>query len=273
MKSDVNKKNKRKYYLTAYLLGGQALPLKKAGKLRPWMEQTPKRSAFRCLPLLMANQAGWMILNKNEFRAKWDGGMQRSSIKIQTTEGEAPCGVYSHFGSGVLSWHPGCLFVTSPGFNLRVRGPVNWPKDGIYALEGIVETDWAPMTFTMNWKFTRRNQWVYWGKGEPFCMLLPERRHQLEQFRVEGRPLSDEPKLGAAHVKWMKHRAAFLKASSSGKLKEPEKLWQKHYFSGKNMEGVQFADHQTNLNLCDFAPGAHGGEASARCPVLAHAQT
>ena len=35
-----------------------------------------------------------------------------------------------------------------------VRGPTNSPKDGIAALDGIIETDWAHSTFTMNWRFT-----------------------------------------------------------------------------------------------------------------------
>ena len=37
-----------------------------------------------------------------------------------------------------------------------VTGPFNQPKDAIQPLTAIVETDWAPFTFTMNWKFTRR---------------------------------------------------------------------------------------------------------------------
>ena len=36
-----------------------------------------------------------------------------------------------------------------------VQGPINRPKDGIAALPGIIETDWSPYSFTMNWMFTR----------------------------------------------------------------------------------------------------------------------
>jgi len=34
-------------------------------------------------------------------------------------------------------------------------GPPNWPKDGVYPLSGLVETDWLPFPFTMNWQMTR----------------------------------------------------------------------------------------------------------------------
>ena len=63
--------------------------------------------------------------------------------------------VSSNFGYGIVTWYLPYLFRTSPGYNLWVRGPVNSPKDGIVPLEGLVETDWAEATFTVNWKITR----------------------------------------------------------------------------------------------------------------------
>jgi Family of unknown function (DUF6065) len=37
------------------------------------MAATPAGVAQRCLPLLIANQAGWFILNRYPMRATWDG--------------------------------------------------------------------------------------------------------------------------------------------------------------------------------------------------------
>ena len=62
----------------------------------------------------------------------------------------------SAFGEGVLTFHINGLFRTPPGWNLWVGGSPNSPKDGIYPLTGVIETDWSPYTFTMNWRFTRR---------------------------------------------------------------------------------------------------------------------
>jgi Family of unknown function (DUF6065) len=53
--------------------------------------------------------------------------------------------------AGWLIQIPTRVFRTPPGCNLYVRGPANSPKDGIAALEGIIETDWSEATFTMNW--------------------------------------------------------------------------------------------------------------------------
>ena len=40
---------------------------------REWMEQTPSKGANRCLPLVIANQAGWVLRCPGRFKARWDG--------------------------------------------------------------------------------------------------------------------------------------------------------------------------------------------------------
>ena len=54
-----------------------------------------------------------------------------------------------------------------------MQGPINRPKDGIAALSGIIETDWSPYSFTMNWIFTRPDTPVRFEKGEPYCYIFP----------------------------------------------------------------------------------------------------
>ena len=102
------------------------------------------------------------------------------------------------FGYGVLTWTIPYLFRTDPGWNLLARGPANLPQDGVSALEGLVETDWATATFTMNWKMTRPGLPVRFEAGEPFCQIVPQRRHELEAFRPQKASLTDEQRARAA---------------------------------------------------------------------------
>ena len=82
-----------------------------------------------------------------------------------------------------------------PGFDLIAQGPVNRPKDGISPLSEIIETDWAPYTFTMNWAFTRKGVPVHFKAGEPYCHIIPVRRGEIETFEPELRPISEQPEL------------------------------------------------------------------------------
>lgn len=81
----------------------------------------------------------------------------------------------SHFGVGVLTFHVNAVITTPPGVAIYATGPANNPKHGISPLSGIIETDWLPFTFTMNWRMTVKNEWVYFEKDEPFCLFYPIR--------------------------------------------------------------------------------------------------
>jgi hypothetical protein len=227
---------------------------------RDWMDTSYNRSAYRCLPLLIANQAGWMILNPSAVRFKWDGAPNLDAIEIErwvdlTMSSEAMQDYLfpsSHFGSGVITWTLPFLFRTPPGYNLLARGPANHPKDGAAPLEGIIETDWTPATFTMNWKITRTNEWITFAKGEPICMIVPQRRHELEEFIPEIRLISDNPDLHAANQQWCTSRDQF-----NEQFKNDPTGWEKHYFQGTSPDGTTAPDHQTRLHLREFRRRVH----------------
>src|SRR5437762_11070709 len=126
---------------------------------------------YRCLPLVVANQYGWEILSTHHVRASWDGTSKAKGLCVENLCGDGPLHCYSHFGEGVLTFQIPFLFKTPDGWNLMVRSPTNSPKDGIAALDGIIETDWAHSTFTMNWRFTRACT-VEFAIGEPICLFF-----------------------------------------------------------------------------------------------------
>ena len=238
--------------LVAYLLNESGPPLVCGPTSRAWMDATDERFAYRCLPMLIANQAGWLVLNECPFEAVWNGGRDPSAVEIRYLGEGANSSVTSHFGEGIITWHIPYLFRTPEGYNLLVRGPSNWPKDGVYALEGLVESDWSPATFTMNWKLTRPDLRVRVDKGEPICMLVPQRRGELEAFQPRLHELQSHPELEAGFKSWSESRSRFL---GSLKQRDPEAAgpkWQKHYFQGRTHEGASTDEHQTVLSLRPF---------------------
>src|SRR5580692_2660973 len=108
---------------------------------RHWMDFTTRGWANRCLPLRVANQAGWHILNNFDFEAEWGGKDELASVRISFKSGNSSQFVKSSFGFGILTWYLPYVFRTPPGYNLLVRGPANYFKDGIAPLDGLVETD------------------------------------------------------------------------------------------------------------------------------------
>jgi len=145
------------------------------------------------------------------------------------------------------------VFRTPPGWNLWIGGPPNRIKDGLQALNGVMETDWTPFTFTMNWKFTRPNHWVHFDQFEPMCMVFPVQRDAVERFQPRLEPLPDNPKLLSAYTDWSDARAAFHVKMKREKPEKPSDTWQKHYYRGTDLAGkVYIDDHRTKLRLKPF---------------------
>jgi hypothetical protein len=240
--------------LVAYVIDGHPVDIRPAPMERDWMDASPQRFAYRCLPLNIANAHGWEILCPTAFTAAWSGNPGLGEIQIQTGGNAEPPAI-SHFGLGILTFHLPCLFRTEPGFDLMVQGPINCPKDGIAPLAGVIETDWAPYSFTMNWKFTRAGTPVNFAQGEPFCHVFPVRRGELEAVEPELHLLSEAPDLKRAFDDWTQSRAQF-----NADLKRPDsqastERWQKHYYHGLGVGAhpVPVEDHRTRLRLRPFA--------------------
>ncbi|UQA55827.1 DUF6065 family protein [Polyangium aurulentum] len=219
---------------------------------RAWMSDTRDAFANRCLPLLIANQAGWLVLSSSAVRARWDGGDALGNLEVEHTDGEPPFLAKSHFGHGILTFTLPYLFRTPQGFNLLVRGPANHPKDGASPLEGIVETDWCTATFTMNWKLTRPGLWVTFARGEPIAMLVPQRRGELEAFAPEIRGMYDDPDVARSYAAWRESRAQFLEELPTPESPANRKGWQKHYVHGQGPDGITAPEHQRKLALRTF---------------------
>jgi hypothetical protein len=181
--------------------------LRKASPKRDWMDRTGGH-AYRCLPLVMSNQLGWEIILPGEVVAYWEGEDAISSVKMIQGD-EWAC---SHFGHGVLTFHVWMLFRTPKDVNLLVTGPANNPKANIAPLEGMVETDWAPMSFTMNWKFTKIDAPAIFLAGEAIARVFPFPRGYVESFELERIDFEHMPvEERAAYEDWTARRTAWFK--------------------------------------------------------------
>lgn len=224
-----------------------------ADRARDWMDKTNQRFAYRCLPLAMANAHGWFLLNSTKFTAVWDGGDGTDSVHIECEDENNIFKPVSIFGHGVLTFHSGGVFKTPDQISLWASGPPNLVKHGIYPLTGVIETDWSPYSFTMNWKFTKPNTPIAFEINEPFCYLMPIKTATVENLEPEIRNLTDNPDLYKAHTQWSAGRDDFRQKIEENHEKTVEEGWQKDYFHGRNPNGAKGTDtHRTKVKAKNF---------------------
>jgi hypothetical protein len=244
---------------------------------RAWMDAAHQRAPYRCLPLVIANQAGWWIPCPATFTAYWDGGLAKENLQITFEAPTTPTGlsslfapivvsadtaspvvqgdarITSHFGNGVITFSIPYLFRTPRGINLWVKGPANYVKDGVQPLEGVVETDWLSATFTMNWKLTRPYNAVRFERGEPICMIVPLPRGLVEQMEPRYIPLDDNPELAHDYREWERSRSTFNADLARSQPDVVKRGWQRDYMQGRTISGQEAEEHQTRLHLREFS--------------------
>lgn len=212
--------------ILAYETGGRPLEIRPAPRTRQWMDETGDRYAYRCLPLVMANQYGFELLAPEELQIFYAEGSGLDAITFKPKADWA----MSHFGYGIVTFIIPYLFRTPAGIHLYIAGPANMGKVKLEALEGIYESDHAPQTFTMNWRFTAWNASALFREGEPICRIFPVKAGILENSMPKVIPFEKVPQsLREEHEKWSNSRREFNQGLAQGDPKFVEAKWQKDY--------------------------------------------
>jgi hypothetical protein len=218
-----------------------------ASHRREWMDATPHSFAYQCTPLVMANGHGWEMICPITFEAVWDGGQGQDAVRITFVDGEPPAKlVHSHFGSGILTFNPAVIIRTPPGYNLWISGTPNWFKDGIAPLSALIESDWLPFTFSMNWKLTRPGLTVRFDRGDPFCFFYPMPRGLVDETEPRIASLMRDPELASTYLSTLTHRNVAVMFN----VKEQIRGW---YTRGEMPEGAPAPEgHQTRVAAKPF---------------------
>jgi len=217
---------------------------------RAWMDAFPDRHPYRCLPLTMANSTGWEILCPIDVTIAWNGGPRAEDLTVSSPAGAGALAAFadSHFRRGIVTFHTGHLFRTPPGWGVWAMAAPNWPKDGIAPLTGLIETDWLPFPFTMNWQMTRPGE-VRFERGEPFCFITLMEHARLEAVTPRRCQLADNPDLVKEYEAWRDSRADFNARLESREDKAMRERWQRHYMRGQTVTGNAGEGHQTKRRL------------------------
>lgn len=233
-------------------------------KTREWMDESPNKYAYRCLPLQIANTFGWDICLVQDITISWNGGHLQSDLQVNFEKiDDMPC-ASSSFGMGIVTFHTGLLFVTDPGWDMYVTGVPNQPVE-FSPLTGIVETNWLEFTFTMNWKLPRPGTFTL-KAGEAICRVFPiPHDYKIVATMVD---ISDNPELAkkfAVNAKSRNQKIADVKQAyaegrdvGSVQLGNPSTEWEKYYYRGIDRDGNKQYNHHMRREFPPFKEVKNG---------------
>lgn len=245
--------------ITAYKVSNDAMELHPSSNKRKWMDETPDKFAYRCLPLQIANASGWVLLNPCDLIISWNGGNRKDDLTIHIARSDMNYGGCP-FGYGIVTFHPGYIFRTTDNYDLLMTGPPNYFYDFMSPLTGIVETFWLPFTTTMNWKLNRPGTFEI-KKNDPLAFIMPI-PHLFPDIEAETKDIRHDPELMQTFNTWAHDRTKLSEAldhlEKTGQgingidPTDPSTTWERTYFQGKTKDGKDIDAHATKVRMPKF---------------------
>ena len=215
------------------------------------IDQSPKKRDwfgphfYRCLPLTIGNQYGFVIKSEFDFSFIWDGGDSPDSIKLFFNESSEELSkkhprIETHFGSGIITINPPFTLRTPPGVNLMTINPPNYIIPNVTVMTGVVETDNIRRHFTFNLKIQMPNIQVMVPAGSPLAAVIPIPRYYADEFELkyaedifDEKTIDEEMQAGQDTDIYRKEIEPAL----------PNNVG-KQYMMGIDVYGNKFLDHQ-----------------------------
>jgi hypothetical protein len=177
----------------------QALPIVSGKNEREWINNSDLKF-YKDLSLTMAHESGWELRSPGEFTIEWNGGEKSTDLVVHSDIQDAHL-FYTGMGHGICSIRAGYVIETPEDYAVLVTGAPNFFKGGISQMTSVIESNWAHMTFFLNWKMTNPGKVVF-KKNEPlgFITVIPHR--QLDNFELKIDTIMSNPDLFNKHKLW-----------------------------------------------------------------------
>ncbi len=219
---------------------------------RDWMDATPVRHPYRCLPLVIANQAGWILRSPAAFRAYWYGGIGKgrcgSAVRRpdRQPDSEPLRDRRHHVHDPVPVPHAAGHQPVGEGAEQLHQGRrAAARRDRRDRLAGVHVHDELEDHAGLRLGAVREGRAVLHDRaGTARAARRASSRGEIGS--------TTNPELHAQYQKWEGSRKGFLTGLNERDPNAVKQGWQKDYFQGKTPEGKEVDSHQTKLNLREF---------------------
>jgi hypothetical protein len=215
--------------------------ISKPSKKRDWFDP----HFYRCLPLTIGNQYGYVIKCQYDFSIIWNGGNTTDDLVFEVYETAETLNkkyprIDSHFGHGIATIDLPFTLRTPPNVNLMTINPPNTILPNITVMTGVVESDNLRRSFTINLKVQVPNMKVFIPAGTPIAGILPIPRYYGDEFKlvnardIFSEELVDEEVQSIADALIKRTEIEFSSKNRVGQ----------DYLKGRDVYGNLFPDHQ-----------------------------
>ena len=200
---------------------------------------------YKCLPLSIGNMQGFVFSLPYTIGIFWNGGTSNSDVFIEYYEdfNEYKDLNFIHptseFGNGILTIHFPVTLKTPPGINLMTIAPPNFPLPGLSPMTGVIESDNLRFSFTLNIKIDFSNVKIIIKPNTPLIGIIPIPRYFCDSFELKNAYEIFDKKIIKEEMNAVNKHGKKRNYNNKNNLGTD-----KIYYSGKDIDGNIFKDHQ-----------------------------
>lgn len=218
--------------------------IEKPSKKRDWFNN----HFYKCLPLSIGNQYGYVIKSQYDFDVTWNGGPNKEDLIIRDYPEVGGKTYYpnitSIFGNGIFTVVTPFHIKTPPGVNIMTINPPNFIMPLMTVMTGVVETDNIRQGLTFNIKIQVPNTTISFEKNTPISAFIPVPRYYCDNFELaNGEDIFSQNEFDQEMQARIDHgtlRTINNKLHNETNADYSDRL----YMRGMDIYGNKFKDHQ-----------------------------
>lgn len=157
--------------------------IKQTSIKRQWMEDTPGKHAYQCMPVSLANTIGWQISFPEDIIFRWDGISDSSDSHVKIIKGHRYCSTAR--GNATISFNTYLNIKTDEDVTtLIIPVPNNFNSDA-QCFTALISTSFYKPMLPIAWKIITPNKDVVIPAGEPVATIIPISLGSLQDFEVK----------------------------------------------------------------------------------------
>lgn len=205
---------------------------------REWMDKTPNKHAYQCMPVSLANTIGWQISFPEEISFIWDGISDNTDEHVKIISGQKFCS--SARGNGTISFNSYITLKTDEDVTTLIMPVPNLFNENAQCFTALISTSFYESMIPIAWKILKPNVKIVIPPKYPVATILPISLKSLENFEM----IIKEKIQTVNEMEEIKEKLKFIKTKSeNGKFSHL-------YRKAENYKGEKVGKHETDkVNL------------------------
>ena len=150
---------------------------------RQWMDETPNKHAYQCMPLSLANSLGWGISFPEDISFIWDGICDTTADHVKIISGNKYC--FTSRGNATISFNTYLTVVTEENVTTLVMPVPNEFNENAQCFTNLISTSFFKSSIPIAWRITKPNVEIIIPAGTPVATIVPISLGALQEFEVK----------------------------------------------------------------------------------------